>query len=130
MSMITAYCVDEITILQWNGTDSWGEPESGSMVTVKGYVDWKTRLVRNRRGGQGGVQTPEEVVSSCMVYLPRKRTIAALGRAISFEDRIILDQGGVVEYYSGMPENALSRAIIDIRLPKDFSSPHYEVYLA
>lgn len=130
MSMMNCYAVDEITILKHDSYDSWGEPESGELVTVKGYVEWKTRLVVNRRGGQGGVQTPEEVVSSCMVYLPRKRTIDALGRALSFEDRIIVDRGGVVEYYSGMPDSALSRAIIDIRQPKDFSSPHYEVYLA
>jgi hypothetical protein len=46
------------------------------------------------------------------------------------EDRIILDQGGAVEHYSGMPDEALSRAIVEIRQPKDFSSPHYEVSLA
>jgi len=109
--MINAYCVDEITIVQWNGNDSWGDPESGTMVTVKGYVEWKTRLVRNARG--------EEVASSVMVYLPAKIERAAyLGRELMLEDRIILDGAD------------FNRAIIEIRKPKDFSHPHYEVFLS
>lgn len=122
MSMMNCYAVDEITIVKWNGNDSWGEPESASLVDVKGYVEWKTRLITNSKG--------EEVASSVMVYLPKRRTTAALGRGLMLEDRIIIDQGGVEEYYSGMPDNALSRAIVDIRQPKDFSSPHYEIFLA
>lgn len=121
MSMINAYCVDEITILQWNGVDSWGEPESGAMVTVRGYVEWKTRLIRNQKG--------EEVVSSVMVYLPKRKLEAELGRELMFEDRIIIDQGGVASY-GNVPSAMEDRAIIDIRQPKDFSRPHYEVFLA
>ena len=130
MSMMNAYAVDEIVIVAHGGNDSWGEPESGELVDIRGYVEWKTHLVRNRRGGQGGVQTPEEVVSTCMVYLPKRRVVAALGRELSFEDRIIVDQGGVEETYGDVPASQLSRAIVDIRQPKDFSRPHYEVYLA
>lgn len=110
MSMMNAYAVDEITIIQWNGNDSWGEPESATSVTVHGYVDWKTRLVRDQRG--------EEARSSVMVYLPKRRTDDALGRALLHEDRLIVGD---------VPMN---RAIIEIRQPKDFSRPHYEVYLA
>ena len=97
MSMMNCYAVDEITIVKWNGNDSWGEPESASLVDVKGYVEWKTQLVRNNRGSTGGVKTPEECVSSVMVYLPKRRTTAALGRGLMLEDRIIVDQGGVEE---------------------------------
>ena len=122
MSMMNVYAVDEVIILASQGYDSWGEPESGEMIAVKGYVEWKTKLIRNSRG--------EEVVSTCMVYLPKRRTVLALGRGLTLEDRMIVDQGGVEEYYSGIPANALDRAIIDIRQPKDFSHPHYEVYLA
>ena len=110
MGTINAYCVDDITILQWNGTDSWGEPESGTIVSIRGYVEWKTRLIRNAKG--------EEVVSTVMVYLPKRRTDNALGRVLTHEDRLIVD--GI----------CIDRAIIDIRQPKDFSSPHYEIYLA
>ena len=125
MSMMNVYAVDEVIILKSNGYDSWGEPESGEMVTVRGYVEWKTRLVRNRKG--------EEAVSSYVVYLPKRRTILALGRGLQLEDRMIVDQNGMgthEEYYSGMPDDSLDRAIIDIRQPKDFSRPHYEIFLA
>jgi hypothetical protein len=111
MSMINAYCVDRMTIIMWNGNDSWGEPVSGSMVDVKGYIVWKTQLVRNLQG--------ENVISSAMVYLPHKIERAAyLGRELLHEDRIVLGS------------QPFDRAIIDIRRPKDFSHPHYEVYLA
>ena len=122
MSMMNCYAVDTIIIIKHMGNDSWGEPESGEQVTVKGYVEWKTRLVRNSKG--------EECVSNVMVYLPKRKTVNALGRGLQLEDRLIIDQGGVEEYYSGMPDNSLDRAIIDIRQPKDFSSPHYEIFLA
>lgn len=130
MSMMNCYAVDEVVIVAHAGNDSWGEPESGELVDVRGYVEWKTHLVRNRRGSQGGVQTPEEVISSCVVYFSKRRVVAALGRELSFEDRIIVDQGGVEAAYGDVPASQLSRAIVDIRQPKDFSSPHYEVYLA
>lgn len=111
MSMINAYCVDPLTIVKWNGNDSWGEPMSGTYYDVKGYIVWKTQLVRNQRG--------EEVQSAVMVYLPWKITRAAyLGRELLHEDRIILGA------------EPFDRAIVDIRKPKDFSHPHYEVYLA
>lgn len=130
MSPMNCYAVDDIIILASQGYDSWGEPASGEMISVKGYVEWKTQLVRNRRGTTGGVKTPEECVSTCVVYFQKRRLMRALGRGLTLEDRIIIDQGGVEEYYSGMPENSLDRAIVDIRQPKDFSHPHYEVYLA
>ena len=121
MSMINSYCVDEITVLKWEGTDSWGEPESGSSVELKGYVEWKTRLVRDRKG--------EEVVSSVTVYLPKRKTDAALGRPLLHEDSIMINVSSIPAATYGNIAIA-GRAIIDIRMPKDFSRPHYEVYLA
>ena len=122
MSMINAYCVDEVTILKYMGNDSWGEPASAEIISIKGYVEWKTRLIRNSKG--------EEVISSCMVYLPRRKLENALGGPLFLEDRMIVDQGGVVSRYGQLPTASLDRAIVDIRQPKDFSSPHYEVFLA
>lgn len=114
MSMMNAYAVDPITIIKSNGFDSWGEPNSGSSgseIDVKGYVEWKTKLVRDNKG--------EERVSSVMIYLPIKIESAAfLNRRLSHEDRIQI--GG----------ESFDRAIIDIRRPKDFSHPHLEIYLA
>ena len=111
MSPLNVYCVDPMVIVMWTGNDSWGEPLSGTMVDIKGYIVWGTKLVRNQQG--------EEVLSSAMIYLPRKIERAAyLGRELLHEDRIIL------------LSEPFDRAIIDIRKPKDFSHPHYEVYLA
>ena len=108
MNFPNAYCVDEVTILKWNGADEWNEPVSGTIITVKGYVEWRTRLVRNIKG--------EEVVSTVTVMMPKKID-AELGRELIHEDRLIL--GGSFE-----------RAIIAIAQPKAFSFPHYEVALA
>ena len=120
--MINCYMVDDITIIKYMGNDSWGEPNSGEIISMKGYVEWKTRLIRNRKG--------EEVVSSCMVYFDKHRLENALGGPLFHEDRIILDVGGVVSMYGSVPANSLERAIVDIRQPKSFSHPIYEVYLA
>lgn len=114
MSMLNAYCVDPVTIVKFEGADSWGEPysgSSGSWIDVKGYVEWKTKLVRDHKG--------EERVSSVMIYLPLSvERPDKLGRKLSHDDRIQI--GG----------ESFDRAIIDIRRPKDFSHPHLEIYLA
>ena len=110
--MINAYCVDDLVISRWNGNNEWNEPLSGTEVCIKGYVEWKTRLVRNLQG--------EEVVSTVTILIPKKLDRPAyLGRALSHEDRIIEVNG-----------EAFNRAIIDISKPKDFSNWHYEVALA
>jgi len=109
--VLNAYLVDDLTIIKWNGNDAWNEPLSGTIVPVKGYIEWKTRLVRNLQG--------EEVVSSVMIYLHKKiDRVAYLGRPLCHEDRIQIG------------DEDFDRAIIEIKAPKDFSHPHYEVYLA
>jgi len=109
--MINVYLVDPLTIVKWNGNDTWNEPLSASLIDVKGYIEWKTKLVRNLQG--------EEVVSSVTVMLPKKIDKAAyLGRALCHEDRI---QIGSEDF---------DRAIIEIKTPKAFSGGHYEVNLA
>lgn len=107
--MISAYCVDEVTIVQWNGVDQWNEPLSGTVISVKGYVEYKTRLVRDIKG--------EERVSSVTVMLPKKID-TQLGRPLAHEDRLIIG------------EESIERAILSIQQPKAFSRPHYEVALA
>lgn len=106
--MISSYAVDKITIVKWNGNDKWGEPIAKDNITVRGYVEWKTRLVKNIKG--------EDVISMVRVYLQMKRTDKALGRALRHEDRLTVD--------------GMERAIIAIAEPKSFSCPHYEVDLA
>jgi len=98
--MISAYLVDDITILKYGGEDSWGEPLAPASINVKGKIIYKTRLIRNMAG--------EEVVSSAMVYL--------LDRALTHEDRLKFD--------------GVEHTILRIDKPKAFSNPHLEVYLA
>lgn len=107
--MLDAYCVDAVTILKWEGNDSWGEAESGTEYEVKGRVEWTTHLVRDIKG--------EEVTSSVLVYLPR-RIERVIGRPLRHEDRIMI--GG----------ESFDRTIVKIDAPKDWTKAHYEVYLA
>ena len=105
--MISAYLVDHVTVVKSNGNDQWGEPNPATNVATKGYVEWKTNLVRNLAG--------EEIVSPIHVYLHMRKTDNALGRALVHADRLIVDNR--------------ERSIIAIHEPKAFSRPHYEVYL-
>lgn len=108
--MINSYAHDEISILAWNGSDSWGEPLSGTIVTIKGYVEWADKLIRDIKG--------EEVYCSVKVYIPMKVERAAyLGRALRHDDRIWIEG------------ESHERTIIRIDKPKAFNLPHYEVYL-
>jgi hypothetical protein len=54
-----------------------------------------------------------------MIYLPKRiEKPACVGRRLMHEDRIWL------------PNEPIDRAIVAIVEPKDFSRPHYEIYLA
>jgi len=106
--MISAYLVDHVTVVKANGNDQWGEPNPTTNVATRGYVEWKTNLVRNLAG--------EEIVSPIHVYLHMRKTDNALGRALVHADRLVVDNR--------------ERSIIAIHEPKAFSRPHYEVYLA
>jgi len=109
--MIDAYAVDDLVITQFISNDVWGEPCSGTTVEIKGYAVWGTHLTRNLAG--------EEVVSSVMLYINKRRLDALLGRVLSHEDRI--------ESINGV---SIDRSIIAIHTPKAFSNPHYEVDLS
>ena len=107
--MIGAYMIDLITIWKWNGYDSWNEPLSGTAIETKGYVTWKTRLVRDIRG---------ELVPSTVTVLLQKKIDDLIGRSLCHEDMIEI--GGISN----------PRSIIAIGQPKAFSGPFYEVNLA
>ena len=109
--MLNAYSVDEIVIIQSQGHDDWGEPSPEVEVSIRGYAEWKTRLVRNLAG--------EEVTSTIKLYISKRRLDKLLTQALSHEDRIKSING-----------DEINRAIITIHQPKAFSSPHYEVFLA
>jgi len=96
--MIRAYCVDTITIRRIT-RGAWSEP-SASSIAVKGYVDWKTKLVRNIKG--------EQVVAMATVYL-------IYDGLLTHEDRLVID--------------GIDHGIINIVVGKDFSKNHYEAYI-
>ena len=98
--MISAYLVDSITILKSLGTDEWGEPLPPTEISVKGRIEYKTKLIRDIAG--------EEVVSSAMVYLEN--------RDLGHEDKLKFDD--------------IEHVILRIDKPKAFSNPHLEVYIA
>lgn len=104
--MISAYLVDDITIIKSGGTDSWNEPLASSEKAVKGLINYKTKLVRNLKG--------EEVVSTASVLF-HEDINTALGRALSYEDLLKFD--------------GIEHVIIKVGKPKTmgFSGLHFEV---
>ena len=107
--MFNAYCNDKITIQKWNGNDEWGEPIEATEVIVKGYVEYKTKLVRDIKG--------ENIASQVTIRMP-KNIDSKLRRAFCHEDKIRLEG------------ESFDRAIINILQPKAFSGPYYEVFLS
>jgi len=99
--MINAYFVDAITRVRHNGYDKWGEPLATTSVSFNGYIERKTRLVRNFAG--------EQVVSSAMIYCPATLTI-------THEDKMNFD--------------GADHVILNIVKQKDFSATHTEIYVA
>jgi hypothetical protein len=99
--MIRAYCVDDITISRYAGVDDYNEPLAPTIILAKGYVEWKTKLVRNFAG--------EQVVSAGMVYL-------LYDSALTHQDRLEID--------------GVDHAILNCRVMKDFSKNHLEVDIA
>ena len=98
--MLNAYGVDSISIVRDGGRDQWNEPLASTVEAVNGYVEWKTKMVRNQAG--------EEVLSRGYVILDYDGTI-------DHEDKIRIDS---VDY-----------PIIMIESMKDFSNVGTKVYL-
>lgn len=98
--MIRAYCTDSLTIIRTE-YDEYKEPSSVEEISVKGYINWKTKLVRNIEG--------EEVVSRGSVYI-------LYDGDLTHEDKIKI--------------NDTKYAIITVRDVKDFSITAQEVFLA
>ena len=106
--MLNAYSVDALAIRASGGRDEWGEPEPTVDYRVRGYIVWERKIVRDIKG--------EEVMSPVHVYLHLRNIEATIGRALTNEDRVVID--------------SRDRAILAIHRPKSFGSPHYEIYLA
>ena len=102
--MIRSYMSDTLTVLFDEGHDIHNEPDPTLDVEMKGYVVWKTHLIRDISG--------EQVVSRGMVYIIYDRTL-------NHKDMIKNINGDGIEY-----------AILDVRQGKDFAENHQEVHLA
>lgn len=109
--MLNAYSVDEIVITQNVSKDDWREPLSAYSISIMGYVNYKTVLIRNIKG--------EQVTSQIQIYISKHRLDDLLTQALTHEDRIYSINGIVID-----------KAIMKIDTPKHFSMPHYEIYLA
>lgn len=99
--MLDAYFVDAITLVRSNGYDQWGEPLATTCVAFDGYIERKTRLIRNFAG--------EQVVSSAMIYCPSTLVV-------THEDKVNFD--------------GADHVILNIVKQKDFSATHTEIYVA
>jgi hypothetical protein len=99
--MLDAYFVDAITLVRSGGFDQWGEPLAVTNVAFNGYIERKTRLIRNFAG--------EQVVSSALIYCPSTLVI-------THDDKVNFD--------------GADHSILSIVLQKDFSATHNEVYVA
>jgi len=93
--MLNAYMVDSI-IIKIVTYDEWGEP-SEVETTVKGRIEYKTRMVRNMQG--------EQVVSSARIMLDN--------RTLNHRDKLYFD--------------SRDHAILNIGKKKDFSNQYLEV---
>lgn len=99
-TMLEVYEVDDITILFYQGRNKFNQLRYKAVKT-KGYVDNKTRLVRNIHG--------EETVAQATVYINHPRQI-------THRDYIRF-QG-------------VRHSVINMVEAKDFSPNHQEVYIA
>jgi len=109
--MLDVYSVDDIVIVQQGGYDEWNEPLSGAQIEIKGYVEWKTKLVIDING--------ERVTSTIQIYIKKRKLDDLLSSALTHED--------MVKSINGVD---IDRAIIAVHQPKAFSKSHYEIYLA
>jgi len=99
-TMLEVYEIDDLEILFYSGRNKYNQLTYKSVKT-KGYIDWKTRLVRDIAG--------EETVSSATIYInhPRK---------ITHKDYIKIDD--------------VRHSVINMVEAKDFSVNHQEVFIA
>jgi uncharacterized protein with ACT and thioredoxin-like domain len=98
--MISAYLIDEIVIKNLVSLDQWNEP-TWATVTVKGRIEWASKLIRNAQG--------EQVVSAALVYFGSD--VAGL----TIDDRIVID--------------GVEHAIMRVDKKTDFSLSHWEVWI-
>ena len=116
--MTSSYFVDTVIIIKWAGVDSYNEPNPTTPYTVKGKIEYKTRLLSGLSGQQVTAGSKGAVISSVTVLLGESID-EVLGRELQHEDRIKF--------------NSIEHAILKIDRPKAFTGYFvfkYEVWVA
>ncbi len=113
--MISSYLVDDVTIIKYDTEDVYNEPTPTAEIEVKGYIEYKTKLLSDLKGQEVVGGTVGRVLASAMIRFDESIDVS-LGRALSHEDKIKF--------------NSIEYAILEINKPKAFSNPHYEVWVA
>lgn len=119
--MINAYLVDPIIIMKSTASPGWGEPGVFDEKEVMGKIEYKTKLIKDLTGEQVVAGTAGAAMASAMVMLSANiEKVACLGRALNHEDRLKFKEGAIY----------VEHTILKIEMPKAFSDPHYEVWVA
>jgi len=113
--MISAYCIDDVTIIRYGGYDSWNQPLAPTEIHVKGKVEYRTKLISSLKGESVVAGTAGAAMAAAIVRLPESID-ADLGRDLNHEDILKFD--------------GVEHAVLRIDKPKAFSNPIYEVYVA
>lgn len=98
--MINAYLKDTTTIVRHGALDRYGTESGTAEETVRCFIQWKTKLLRNVKG--------EEVLSAGVVWL-------AYDPTLTHEDRIKV--------------LGIEHSIIAIELLRDFKVRAMKVYI-
>lgn len=99
--MLNVYGVDSLYIVRSGGDDQWGEPLPVTLEAVTGYIEWKTRLVRNFAG--------EEVASRAS---------------------ILLNYDGTIDHLDKVRIDGVDYPIIGLDREKDFSNVGIMIFIA
>jgi len=97
--MLNVYSVDNIIIVRDAGYDKWNKPKPVTTETVSGYLEWKTKLVRNLAG--------EEVIS---------------------RGNFLLTYDGTIDHKDKLRINGIDYPILALELAKDFSNVGIRIF--
>lgn len=101
--MLNVYGVDSLYIVRAPNPpdDQWGEPLPVTLEAVSGYLEWKTKLVRNFAG--------EEVISSA---------------------NFLLNYDGTINHLDKLRIGTKDYPIIGLEPAKDFSNVGITIFIA
>lgn len=111
--MVGVYLIHTITLKQFKGSDTWGEPNATTDLTVKARVDYKEQVVEG---------TGVELVTSNMRVMMKNRTIISSNFATRIANTLAYED--IVTY------QGIDHTIVKIACMSDFRQQFMEVYLS